>query len=141
MPITSRDALVHRAIREIWNAGDVALSDELFTADYVNHGGLIPDLVRGPEAIKISVVFYRRAFPLLDIGVDDLRTHAGIITLSWTARTGGPGPGPRSDRFSPRAGQLSGTTRIRCVDGKIAESWMTWDRAAGHTTLNRYLAA
>jgi len=39
------------------------VADEVFSPDYTNHGGLIPDLVRGPEAIKISVALYRIAFP------------------------------------------------------------------------------
>src|SRR5438874_1746416 len=46
-------AVVRRAIDEIWNLGKPDLADLLFAPDYVNHGGLIPDLVRGPEAIKI----------------------------------------------------------------------------------------
>ena len=58
-------ALVRRAVEEIWNRGQLDLADVLFAADYVNHAGLIPDLVRGPEAIKISVAFYRTAFPQL----------------------------------------------------------------------------
>jgi hypothetical protein len=48
-------ALVRRVIDEIWNAGDIDLADELFASTYVNHGGLIPDLVKGPECIKFSV--------------------------------------------------------------------------------------
>ena len=53
--VTEHNAgLVRRAVEEIWNGGDLALADVLFAPDYVNHGGLIPDLVRGPEAIKVQ---------------------------------------------------------------------------------------
>jgi len=65
-------ALVRRAVEEIWNRGDLALADALFAPSYVNHGGLIPDLVHGPEAIKISVALYRTAFPDLHISVASL---------------------------------------------------------------------
>ncbi len=47
--------LVRQALEAIWNQGALEVADVLFAPDYVNHGGLIPDLMRGPEAIKLSV--------------------------------------------------------------------------------------
>src|ERR1700693_2794284 len=79
-------ALVQRVIDEIWNAGNVDLADELFAPAYVNHGGLIPDLVEGPEGIKFSVAFYHTAFPDLHVAVDDLTVDKDAVILSWTAR-------------------------------------------------------
>ena len=141
MPTTSQHALIRRAIRHIWNEGRINMADELFAFDYVNHGGLIPDLVSGPEAIKVSVALYRRAFPWLQISVDELRTHAGIITLSWTARNCRPGDEPPGDGVSAQPGRLTGKTRIRCVDGKIAESWTAWNSQSLHAVLDSHLAA
>src|ERR1700675_5211679 len=77
-------ALVQRVIDEIWNAGNVDLAEELFAPTYVNHGGLIPDLVRGPEGIKFSVAFYRAAFPALHVAVDDLAVDQDAVTLCST---------------------------------------------------------
>ena len=37
-------AVVRRAVEEVWNQRDLDVADALFTHDYVNHGGLIPDL-------------------------------------------------------------------------------------------------
>ena len=49
--VSAHDAgLVQRVIDEIWNAADLDLADELFAATYVNHGGLIPDLVVARKA-------------------------------------------------------------------------------------------
>lgn len=44
--------LVRRVVEEIWNRGKLDVADVLFASDYINHAGLIPDFVRGPEAIK-----------------------------------------------------------------------------------------
>lgn len=63
MQSMDNEALVRRGIDAIWNRGELVVADELFGPDYVNHDGLIPDLVHGPEAIKISVALYRVAFP------------------------------------------------------------------------------
>src|SRR5688572_2394875 len=62
-------AVVRRAIDEIWNQGVLETADALFAPAYINHGGLIPDLVRGPEAIKVGVALYRTAFPDFHVAV------------------------------------------------------------------------
>jgi hypothetical protein len=53
--------LAHVLIEAIWVRGELKVADALFTHDYIHHGGLISDLIRGPEAIKLSVVLYRSA--------------------------------------------------------------------------------
>ena len=117
------------AVEAIWNRGELDAADALFAPDYVNHGGLIPDLVRGPEAIKVSVALYRAAFPGFPVAVDELRGDGETAVLRWTARGR-----HRNSRGGPVAaagrGSLTGTTRCRLADGKIAESWTSWDAPA-----------
>jgi hypothetical protein len=110
-------ALVRRAVEEIWNRGELAVADTLFARDYVNHAGLIPDLVRGPEAIKISVALYRTAFPDLHITIDALTAQRDAVLLRWTARS------------SIGQGTLTGLLVSRVANGQIAESWTQWDQA------------
>ncbi len=119
--------LVRRAVEAIWNQGDLALADVLFTPRYVNHGGLIPDVVQGPEAIKSAVALYRTAFPELHLTVEALRAEAEMVDLSWSARRGPPAA--RSNgAVASRGAALRGMTRSRCVGAQIAESWTTWDQ-------------
>jgi len=112
-------ALVQRVIDEIWNGGNVDLADELFAPTYVNHGGLIPDLVQGPEGIKFSVAFYHAAFPDLQVAVDHLAVDKNAVILSWTARG--------QDSADAAAATLTGITRSLVIDGQIVESWTSWD--------------
>jgi hypothetical protein len=65
-------AVVRRAVEATWDRGELDVTDRLFAADYANHGGVIPHLVYGPKAIKVSVALYRAAFPDLHIMVDEL---------------------------------------------------------------------
>src|SRR5687768_3704594 len=109
--------LVRRAIEEIWNTGRLDIADLLFAPDYVNHGGLIPDLVHGPEAIKLSVVLYRRAFPGLHITLEDLRTTGKLVTLRWTARNSRP-VGRRTSVERDQPDGVTGMTRIHFRHGK-----------------------
>lgn len=109
--------LVRRAVEEIWNRGELVVADELFAIDYVNHAGLIPDLVRGPEAIKISVALYRTAFPDLQITIDELSAKRNVVLLRWTAHS------------RTAQGMLTGILISRVAGGQIAESWMQWKQA------------
>jgi predicted SnoaL-like aldol condensation-catalyzing enzyme len=118
--------LVRRVFTEIWNDGDLDLADCLFTPDYINHGGLIPDLVRGPEAIKVSVMLYRTAFPLFRLTVIDLLAEGQIVAVRWAARSA---PDQAECREAPggRSEALLGMTFGRVSGGQIAESWTCWD--------------
>ncbi len=50
---------------------------------------MIPDLVHGPEAIKLSVALYRAAFPDLHITVDEVIAHEDTVLHRWTAPSRG----------------------------------------------------
>src|SRR5690242_19828039 len=89
----AHEALVRQAIELIWNRGDLDAADELFAPDYVNHYGLIADLVLGPEAIKVSAALHRVAFPCLHVSVDEISTVDDAVLLRWTARIGLGGMG------------------------------------------------
>lgn len=121
--------LVRRVIEKIWNGGNLDLADRLFAPGYVNHGGLIPDLVHGPEAIKVSVVLYRKAFPRFHLAVLDLLAQDETVALRWAAhRT----PGQVASNGGPDdgVGTLFGMTFGRVADGQIAESWTCWEQGS-----------
>jgi SnoaL-like polyketide cyclase len=120
-------ALVRRVVEEIWNAGDIDLADQIFSSAYVNHGGLIPDLVTGPEGVRFSVALYRAAFPDLHVRVNSLSSIDGTVRLGWTAQTNFTDA--RSGAANGRRA-LSGTSRGRVVGGQIVESWTEWDSTA-----------
>lgn len=109
-------AVLRRVVDEIWNGGDIDLADELFSSDYVNHGGLIPDLVKGPEGVKFSVALYHAAFPGLRIRVDSLSSIEGSVNLRWTAQS-----------TSNNGHEFSGTITSSVAGGQVVESWTSWD--------------
>ena len=128
MPHPALPSIVQQVIDEIWTKGDLEVADRLFTPEYTNHGGLIPDLVQGPEAIKVSVTMYRLAFPGLQIVVDDLSVDGNTATLRWEARTGASSSGaPRHD--ADETVSMAGAMVVRFEDGRIAESWTSWNQA------------
>lgn len=120
------DGIVQRVIDVIWNQGNLEVADVLFADDYVNHGGLITDLVRGPEAIKVSVALYRRAFPDLYVEAEELTAEGAAVVIHWTAHS----RPPLVDCYAGAESSLKGITRCRLESGRIAESWTTWDSKA-----------
>src|SRR5438094_255283 len=122
MATTDLMGVIRTVIEEIWNKGALDLADRVFAPDYINHGGLIPDLVRGPEAIKFSVALYRLAFPDLQIVIEDLTTEEDTVILRWTASDT-----PKDDWITNAAvavkRPLGGVTISRFIGRQIAESW------------------
>jgi len=123
---SDRGALVRRVIEEIWNQAQLDVADALFTSKYVNHGGLITDLVLGPEAIKVSVAIFRTAFPCLYIVADDLTEEGAAVVVYWSAYRRPPPNGRLK-----KTGRLRGVTRCRIERDRIAESWTVWDSRTG----------
>ena len=128
LPAAANARLVRRVIEDIWNDGDLDLADRLFAPGYVNHGGLIPDLIRGPEAIKLSVVLYRTAFPQFRVTVLDLLAQGPLVALRWAAQQTPAHAGVREQGAGPAtADPLLGMTFGRLEGGQIVESWTCWE--------------
>ena len=118
--------IVRRVVEEIWNRDNLETADALFSPGYVNHSGLIPDLVHGPEAIKMSVAMYRAAFPDFWVAIDDLLADEDTVLLRWTAHTNMPGQ-RRGDAPNPPQ-SMAGTTMCKFAEGTIMETWVQWDQ-------------
>jgi len=132
---SAQHTLVRRAVEEIWNTAQLDIADELFAPTYVNHGGLITDLVLGPEAIKTSVILYRLAFPELHITIDDVASAGQDTVVHWSARN--CPPSERASTASMCAIGIAGVTRTHEANGQIQESWTDWDRDAALRHLGR----
>ena len=67
------------------------------------------DLVRGPEAIKITAAFFRQAFPNLHVTAEELNTADETVLVRWTARTR-PTDDADGDTFISNQQLLTGIT-------------------------------
>ena len=125
----SERMLIRRVIEEICNKGRLDVADELFTTEYKNHGGLILDLVRGPESFKVSIALHRHAFPNIIYAVENVRMYGRMLMCDWIVRRLSSTTND-ADETLTATGELRGQMLCRIIDGQIAESWMRWDRAA-----------
>ncbi len=117
-------ALVRRYVEEILNQGNLALVDELLSADYVFRAPNIPE--QGREARKQFLESHRNAFPDRHFTVDELfaESEKGVVRWSLTGTHLGTwaGVAPSGKKVA-----VSGTTTFRVTNGMIAEESAQWD--------------
>ena len=118
--------LVRRMFNELWSQGKLAVADEIFAANYINHDPNTPDFSKGPEAEKQIVTMYRNAFPDLQFVIDHMSDAGNFVTTRFTARGTHKGEF-RGIARTNRLVAVEGTVVSRVSRGRIAERWVMWD--------------
>ena len=118
--------VVRRLFEEVWNKGNLPVTDELFAPNYVHHDSSTPDVGRGPESEKKRATLYRTAFPDLRLTIEDIIAEGETVTARWSCK------GTHKGDFSGIAptGKLftiSGISVARFTNGKMVEGWVNWD--------------
>ena len=118
--------------------GDLDALDQYIAADYVRHCQASPDVeVTSLEEFKAYLRRERESFPDPEMSVMYLVAEGDLVAF-W-ATYGGVQDGPMGP--FPATGKrmevdFAGIHRI--ADGKIAETWVTWDNLSGLTQLGLY---
>ncbi len=123
-------AMARRYIEEVWNKGNLALIDEMFAPDYLNHSPNTGQMA-GPEGLKQLIAGFRRAAPDLHLTIDDMLAEGDRVVTRWTAR--GTHQGELMG-IPPTGRQITVSAIVidRIVEGRIVEHW------AGRDDLGMY---
>lgn len=116
---------------EMWGAGKLALADELYAPDYVDHVGRGPEASRvvGPEGIKRAVIMFRTAFPDLTYAVEQEMAEGDLVWTRFSARGTHLGPFLGAAPTG-KVVTYTGMDLNRIVEGRIVESWVNYDALA-----------
>jgi steroid delta-isomerase-like uncharacterized protein len=120
-----RNKAAARAEFAVWSSGELDRLDELVAPDVVHHDPHDPRATEGLAGLKQSIEANRRAFPDLEIEVEDQIAEGDRVATRWTATMTHLG-----DEFGPPSGRratLSGITIERFKDGKVVEAWRSMD--------------
>lgn len=108
-----------------WNAHDADSVSRLATTDFVRHDPNNPE-VRGPEGERQLVSMYTRAFPNLELTIEDIVAAGDRVTIRFVARgthqgelLGVPATGKRLS--------VVGIEMYRLVGDHVAEQWVIID--------------
>ena len=113
---------------DFFNSGDLAVADQLFTPNYVNHEATAPNggWPQGPEGPKAIVSMYRTAIPNIQFTIEVQFADADKVVTRWTARGTHTGP-LMGIPATGKSATISGTSIERISDNKIAETWVNFD--------------
>src|SRR5215208_4380731 len=119
-------ALARRWFEDLFNTGNLEVTDEIIAPDHVNHDPTLPDIPTGPEGQKQIVNLYRGAFTNAHISVEDQLAEGDRVVTRWT------GSGTHQGELmgvAPTGNQvrITGITINRVSGGKIVESWSNYD--------------
>jgi len=118
--------VVRRLFEEVWNKGNLPVTDELFAPNYAHHDTSTPDVGRGPESEKKRATLYRTAFPDLRLTVEDIIADGETVMARWSCRGTHKGDlsgiAPTGKQFT-----ISGISIARFANGKMTEGWVNWD--------------
>ena len=116
--------LVRRVFEEVLNQRNLALIDEIYSPNYVEHTSIGP--VRGTEGMKRYHMIYLTAFPDAHYTVEDQIAEGDKVVTRFTARgthkgelMGIPATG--------RQGMVTGTGIARIEGDKLVEAWSEFD--------------
>jgi steroid delta-isomerase-like uncharacterized protein len=112
--------LTRRIFEEMQSQGNLAIADDIFASDFVNHTPF-GDMV-GPEGAKQFVTKLRTGFPDLQVTIEEQIAEGDKVATHWTAR------GTHQNEFQgiPATGkqmEIRGIVISQIADGKIVEQW------------------
>lgn len=130
--LDSRDSALanaERLVMDVYSRGDFAAMAELVTKDHVLHGPAVrgASVTRGPAEFEQRARAFRAAFPDLRFEIHELFAAGDRVVMRWTFR------GTHEGAFlgvAPTKKQIaiSGLILSRASGGKLAETWVEWDR-------------
>ena len=114
--------LARRFYQEIFNAGNMAVVEEMVTSDFVDHNPPGPGMPGGSEGLKAVVGLFRTAFPDLALTVEDQLAEGDKVMNRFTAR----GTHQGELMGIPATGKpvaMEVVEYFRIQGGKLAERW------------------
>jgi steroid delta-isomerase-like uncharacterized protein len=119
-------AVARRYFEEVWNQQKPAVLDQIFAKGAIDHDPANPSLPVGPDGQKQLFTKYNAAFPDSRFTVDAIIAEGNLLAVRWSVR--GTHQGTLEGLAATKKQvNLTGTTTMRIVSGKIAEMWNNWD--------------
>lgn len=122
MSLEENKALIQRFYDEVWNRGNLAVTDEVFAADYVRHDLRPGHAPAGPEGQKEIARLFRAAFPDIRMTVTFMVAQDDMVVARWVTHathTGAWAGLPPTGK----AVTFAGVNIFRIAAGKVVELW------------------
>ena len=125
MSAEQNKSIVRRWIEEGWNKHNLAVIDEVYAPNFVQHEPE-PQTVKSSEALKQYVGTYLTAFPDLQLSIEDLIAEGDKVV--WRFVSNGTHTGPfMGIPATGKKGVITGIVIFRLENSRIAEAWLNID--------------
>ncbi len=124
--IEANKAILLRA-EEFWNTGNMAIADEVYSVEFVNHDPTAPD-VGDLESYKGFAAATRAGMPDFHVTAEVIVAEGDKVASCWTATGTQTGELVGIPPTGIQA-RWTGITIYRCADGKVVEAWWSKDVA------------
>jgi steroid delta-isomerase-like uncharacterized protein len=121
MSTEDNKSLMRRFFEEVFNKKKLAAIDEFITPNHIDHT-LPPFLPTTPEGTKRAIGMYLKAFPDLQLTVEDMIAEGDKVVTRFTSN----GTQQKAFMGIPPTGRqvtVSSIVVARIADGKIVEQW------------------
>lgn len=119
-------AIIQRLYKEVWNKRKLEVLNELVSPSHALHGPNFSGSAIGPEAYKLRVSAFYAAFPDIQWTIEDTVAEKEKVVACWTFsgthKGDYMGVPPTNKKVS-----VDGVTIHHMADGKIMDSYSTWD--------------
>jgi predicted ester cyclase len=123
--VSERNKAASRAVFGIWMTGELDRLGEFVADDVVHHDPYDPHGDEGIEGHRKTIAANRRAFPDIEITIEDQIAEGDRLATRWTAAM----------TYTAEFGSTSSATRVRISgitverfeDGKVVEAWRCMD--------------
>ena len=120
-------AIQSRWFEEVWNKGREEAIEEMFAEDGIAYGlGESEVDVRGPAEYRPFFQRLRGAFPDIKVTIEDAISEGDKVGARWVAEMTHTGDHLGIPATGKRV-KIRGVLISRFRDGKIIESWNSWD--------------
>ena len=119
-------AIVRRLYEEVWNKRRLELVDEIISPSHALHDPNLTDSSVGPDAYKRQVSRFISGIPDLHFTIEDIVDEKEKLAVAWTIS------GTHTGEFmgipaTNKKVYVEGITINHIVDGKIMDSYISWD--------------
>jgi len=129
MSLSQNKDLARRAIK-LWTQDTKDNVEEIFASDYVNHQQHLPDggnAIRGLDAWKQFISTFHQAFPDFEDQIVTQIAEGDLVATQFVSSGTQKGE-IIGVRATGRRASWTGIVIDRIANGKIAESWVNWDK-------------
>jgi steroid delta-isomerase-like uncharacterized protein len=119
--------IIHRNYDDLWNKGNLAVAQEIYSNDYIGHDSQGAPPMRGVEGVQRHVSMYRGGFPNVQFTIEDLIASGDKVAVLWKAAGKHKGE-MMGMKASEKDVAVMGISIFRIDKGKIQEAWFGWDK-------------